>query len=113
MIDITDLRASLTEIESVLVTQPHLPQLRTAHLDLVTLAGQLQGAVSERRRLQGETEEIREAQLALDAMKAGIRQVGMDIRLASEGALAFGLGHALQNAFQTLDSLDRAGVDRP
>jgi hypothetical protein len=68
--------------------------------------------VSERRRGMGETHAIQEAQQALDTMKAGVRQVGMDIRLASEGALAFGLGAALQSAFQTLDCLDRAGEDR-
>lgn len=113
MIDTAKLRADLAEIESGLASQPRLPELRAAHLDLVTLTGQLQGAVSERRRGQGETVAIREAQAALDNMKAGVRQVGMDIRLASEDALAFGLGEALDSGFQALACLDRAGPTGP
>lgn len=109
MIDTAALHASLVAIEASLAGQPGSAQLRAAHLDLVTLTGQLQGIVNERRRLQGETDAVRETEVALNALKAGVRQVGMDIRLASEGALAFGLEAALRSAFQTLDCLDHAG----
>ena len=107
MSDVASLRASLQQIDAILARQPHGPELRAAHLDLVTLAGQLQGAVSERRRGDGETPAVRDAEASLDAMKAGVRQVGMDIRLASEGTLQFGLEACVRDAFQVLDDLKR------
>ncbi len=101
----SELRDSLQAIGIRLAEAPQWPQLRAAHLDLVTITGRLQGALSERRRLDGETEALREAETALDAMKAGVRQVGMDIRLASERALLLGLEACLENAYRVLDAL--------
>lgn len=106
MSDVTGLRASLQRIESMLGDQPRWPQLRTAHLDLVTVTGQLQGALSEQRRLGGDAGTLQHAEESLDAMKATVRQVGMDIRLASEGALLLGLQTCLRLAFEVLDLLD-------
>lgn len=107
MSDTASLRDSVQAIQARLAQAPGWPQLRAAHLDLVTTAGQLQGAVHERRRVAGETQALRDAETALDAMQAGVRQVGMDIRLASEAALRLGLESCLAEAYAVLDALDR------
>lgn len=103
MADTEALRAALQAMEATLARQPHWPQLRAAHLDLVTATGQIRGAIHGMRREGGETAKLRAAEEALRQLEASVRQVGMDIRLASEGALLLGLQTALQHAFETLD----------
>ena len=103
--DLTALRESCSALNARLNGQPHWPELRAIYLDLSLLVGQIQGAVGERGRGAGGPLDVRGAQEALGALKSSVRQVGLDIRLASEPALRLGLETALEHAGVTLDCL--------
>lgn len=105
MIDLDAARERCRSLAARLEGQPHWPELRAVYLDLSTLVGQLQGAVSEARRARPASEEARAAEAAFDRLRAGARRVGLDIRLASEPALQLGLQEALKSASETLDRL--------
>jgi len=108
MTDLQDLKERCRRLEARLQGQPHWPELRGVYLELVTVVGQLQGAVGESSRAHGETEEARMAERSFERLKSSSRKVGLDIRLASEAALLVGLQDSLQSAFETLDWLERA-----
>lgn len=82
--------------------------LKAVYLDLVTTAGQLQGLAGDARRELGDTEAMRAGGEALDAMKADLRQVGLDIRLSSTDSLQFGLQTAVENGIRALTAIDAA-----
>lgn len=107
MSDNAAMRASCRRLMARLEGQPAWPELRAIYLDLAPLIGELQAAVTEAARSLAESDGARQAQDALDLLKASSRQVGLDIRLASEPALRVGLQIALQHALDTLDALDR------
>lgn len=107
MAGMAELRGGCLELSTRLASSPHVPELHTIYLDLVPLIGQLQGAVSLAQRTHGETPPIQFAQTHLEQLKAIARQVGLDIRLASEAALLLGLQSALDEAFQVLDQLEQ------
>jgi hypothetical protein len=106
--DREDLRTACRDLALKLEGEPQWPALKAAYLDLATLVGRLQGAVSEAARTQGPNDELRAAEAGLETLKATTRQVGLDIRLASERALAVGLRMALESAAEVLNALDRA-----
>jgi hypothetical protein len=105
--NVDELRETCLALRRRLEGQPHWPELRAVYLELAPLAGQLQGAVRERIRAEGGTEESRQAEASLSRLQAGMRQVGLDIRLASEPALLLGLQTCLESALETVDYLQR------
>jgi hypothetical protein len=109
MTDTADAREDWRHLAARLEGQPRWPELNAAYLELAPLVGRLQGLVGEARRAHGETDEVREAEQALERLKASARRVGLDIRLASEPALLIGLQTALQDAAKTLDRLEAIG----
>ena len=94
-------------LQAELATGTPWPRLRAAYLELATVAGQLQGAVAERAR-SGAGPDSTDLEALLERLKSELRQVGFDIRLASEAALAIGLQTALGDALAILDRLDVA-----
>ena len=102
-----ELREECRLLQLRLEGHPHAPDLHRIYLDLVPLVGRLQGLVSERLRRSDQTEALRAAQEPLEQLKSTVRQVGLDIRLASEAALQVGLQRALECAFEVLDLLER------
>ena len=104
----TDLQAIRTEcrrLSAELEGQPHWEELRRIYLELAPLMGELQGAVSASIRERGAAQPL---QQQLEELKTTVRQVGLDIRLASEGALAMGLRVSLERAEELLDRLEQA-----
>jgi hypothetical protein len=77
------------------------PQLHGLYLDLVTFLGTVTGAVHEAQRSR--RDDMGTAHDALDRAKGSARQVGLDIRLASEPALRMGLSTAIEQAREALD----------
>ena len=107
MVDTAEAREDCRRLAARLEGHPRWPELNAAYLDLAPLVGRLQGLVGEAERAHGLTEAVREAEESLERLKAGARQVGLDIRLASEGALLIGLQTVLQGVSETLDRLER------
>ena len=105
--DVAVLRASCRELAARLEGKPDWDTVRAVYLELAPLVGELQGAVGEYTHAHGEAEEARRAEAAFAQARASFRRVGLDIRLASPGALAMGLETALQSALETLDWLQR------
>jgi hypothetical protein len=103
--DVTRTRAEIERLSAGLEGQPDWPELRSVYLDLSTLAGQLQGAVGDARREAGDTPAVQTAASALERLKAEVRQIGLDIRLASPQALLIGLQTALASAEETVAAL--------
>lgn len=103
----TELREECRLLQGRLEGHPHGPDLHRIYLDLAPLVGRLQGLVSERSRAVGQTGALRAAQELLEQLKATVRQVGLDIRLASEPALQVGLQRALECTLEVLDLLER------
>jgi hypothetical protein len=106
-LDLPALRAECEHLLDRLEGAPHWDQLRAIHMDVAPLIGQIQGLVSTRRRETGDTPDVIAADAALERLKAGSRQVGADIRLASESALAIGLRTTVEAALQAIDALQR------
>jgi hypothetical protein len=109
MVDLAETRALCDRLAARLGGQPDWSELRAVYLEMAPLVGQLQGSVGELSRRHGEGEDIRKASASLEELKQSVRRVGLDIRLASERALLLGLQTALQQARETLDSLERIG----
>ena len=109
MTDTDEIREYCRGLAGRLAGKPSGSQIHAAYLDLATVTGQLQAAVAECVRLRGESDETHEIRQALDEMKAQVRKVGLDIRLASESALLIGLQTALESALETLDRLAQLG----
>ena len=107
MADTAQIRETCREISARLEGRPAWPELRAVYLDMAPLVGQLQGLVNDARRAHGGGVETLESARALEQLKAQLRQVGLDMRLASEPALLMGLQMALESAAQTLDRLER------
>jgi hypothetical protein len=105
--DKASIRNELVELAERLDLTPTWPVISAAHRDLATIVGQVQGMVSTARREHGETAELRSAEEALDRLKTGVRKVGLDIRLASEPALAIGVQTSIDNALETLGWLEQ------
>jgi hypothetical protein len=105
-LDLVAMRAECEQLLDRLDAVPAWPDLRAVYMDLAPIVGQIQGAVSTRRREIGETAQVREAEAALERLKASSRQVGADIRLASESALAIGLRTALNEALGAIEQLE-------
>jgi hypothetical protein len=107
-IDLVALRAECEALLDRLEGQVHLLDLRRIHMDIAPMIGQLQGMVGARRREVGDLDAVLQAEDALGRLKADSRQVGADIRLASETALAMGLRTALSDALQVIAALERS-----
>jgi hypothetical protein len=109
MTEVESLQASLHSLAARLEGSPQWPALRAIYLDLAPYLGPIQAALHGAERVYGSSPEVLAAGESFDAFKAGLRQVGLDIRLASEGALAVGLHQCVQLALETLDTL--SGLD--
>ena len=107
-IDLVGMRAEAEILLERLDGTPQWPDLRAIHMDVAPLLGRLQGAVGARRRELGDTPQVREAETALEGVKASSRQVGADIRLASEDALALGLRTTIDGALEVIGLLERS-----
>ncbi len=107
MSDLADVRAECHQLAARLEGTPDGAALRAIYLDMATVVGRLQGAVSEARRASNNPDTVERAETALSELKGRLRQVGLDIRLASLPALAFGLQSAVGSALETLDHLQR------
>jgi len=97
------LRAECLALAEAAGDPQRLPDIRAAYLTLVTLLGQVSGQIGEVSRLQPQNDAVREATMALERAKRAARQVGLDIRLASPSALAYGIHAAALGAVQALD----------
>lgn len=107
MDDLEEIRLECLDLTGRLQGTVQWPALRTVYLDLSTVVGRLQGLVSARVRGHEESNEARLARESLERFKAQTRQVGLDIRLASEPALLLGLQTALETATETIEHLRR------
>jgi hypothetical protein len=107
-IDLPGMRAQCELLLERLDGAPTVPQLRAVFMDLAPLIGEIQGAVLARRREVGNSLDVREAEAGLDRLKVGSRQVGAEIRLASEDALALGLRTTLGEAMEVIAILERS-----
>jgi hypothetical protein len=103
--DNASIRDELLGLAQRLHRSPKWPVIAAAHRDLATVVGQLQGMVSTARREHGETADLQSAEEALDRLKSSVRRVGLDIRLASEPALAIGVQTSIDYALEILDRL--------
>jgi hypothetical protein len=108
MSDLSQLRSECRRLAGQLEGEPHWEKLRAIYLELAPLMGELQGALSRWTRAHGDEEDAQPLQTTFDELKASVRQVGLDIRLASEGALAMGLRVSLERAEELLDRLEQA-----
>lgn len=102
MNDIEELQAACRDLHLRLSGNPHWSELNAIYLALVPLVGRIQAAVAERARLHGESDTLHAAEASFQALKASRKQVGVDIRLASEPALRLGLQTAIEQALETL-----------
>jgi hypothetical protein len=107
MSDLADVRAECEKLAARLEGKPEWAALRAIYLDMATVVGRLQGAVGEARRASNNHDAVKQAEATLIELKGSLRQVGLDIRLASPPALAFGLQSAVESALATLDHLQR------
>jgi hypothetical protein len=106
MTDLAPIQETCGRLAARLQGRPRESELRATYMEMATLTGLLHGAVGDARRVQGETDAVRAAEASLDRFKAGMRQVGLDIRLASEAATQIGLQTALDTAIETLEALE-------
>jgi len=107
MSDLAGVRAECRQLAARLEGKPDWAALRAIYLDMATVAGRIQGAVSEARRASDNHDMVDRAEAALTEAKGNLRQVGLDIRLASPAALALGLRSAVGSALEALDHLQR------
>ena len=107
MSDLAEVRAECCRLAARLEGKPDGSALRAVYLDMATVVGRLQGAVSEARRVSNNRDAVEQAEAALSQLKGSLRQVGLDIRLASPSTLALGLQSAVGSALETLDHLQR------
>ncbi len=105
MSHLADVRAECGKLAARLEGKPEWAALRAIYLDMATVVGRLQGAVGEARRASNHQDTVEQAEATLIELKGSLRQVGLDIRLASPPALAFGLQSAVGSALATLDHL--------
>lgn len=108
MSDAMTIRDTCRLLKERVQREPQLPELRSVYLDLSPVIGQIQGLVAEAVRRAPADETVSRAEASLADLKAVARQVGLDIRLASPGALTMGLLTALERAEETLGWLERA-----
>lgn len=107
MVDFEETLFRCEQLEARLRERSSPLDLRGVHFNLVTVAAQLQGAVGELVRAQGETEATSQLERSLDELKARVRRVGLDLRVAPEAALIMGLELSLQSARDTIDRLQQ------
>src|SRR5579859_4135520 len=109
--DFASLRAELDHLGRQLERAPRWPELRAVYLDMTPLVGQLQAAVDEKLRSATSNREEEPAilQTAFEELKASFRQVGLDLRLASEPALRVGLETVIDAARDVLAVLQSVG----
>jgi hypothetical protein len=110
MIDLQPLTDRYRSLATRLEGQPHHDEVRAVFLELASQVGELEAAVNERVKGRETSLDGQEARLALDQMKASLRAVGLDIRLASPPSIAIGLETVLETTFETLARLQR--IDR-
>src|SRR5437764_15359836 len=98
MLDLAELRAECHRLQARLQGRPNGDRLKAVYMDMAPLIGQLHGAVNQTARSSGEIEAVAAARVSLEDLKVTARQVGFDIRLSSDAALASGLPTALEQA---------------
>ena len=108
MPDPAHLTSACRELMDRLDGPPQIDRLKAVYLELSFLTGQLQGAVNDTARAQGETREVQFARASFESFKSSLRRVGFDIRLASPAALQMGLQASLEHALEALDHLEPA-----
>src|SRR5438270_13298400 len=102
MIDLQTLTDRYRRLSTRLEGQTSYDEVRAVFLELASQVGELEAAVNERVKGRETSLDAQQARLALDQMKASLRAVGLDIRLASPPAIAIGLETVLESALETL-----------
>jgi hypothetical protein len=107
-IDLVGMRSEVEILQARLKGAPSWEQVRSIYMDLAPLIGEIQGAVSTRRREAEPQVELEEASAAVERLKASSRKVGADIRLGSVPGLTMGLDTALAEATEAIDALEKS-----
>lgn len=107
-IDLVAMKAQVELLRGRLNGAPSWQEVRAIYMDLAPLIGEIQGAVSTRRREAESQAEVEEAAAALERLKSSARKVGADIRLGSVPGLTMGLWAALGKAMAAVDCLERS-----